>query len=116
MASFMGVGLRLVQGAWRRSASTYIKEIEVEEHHAVGLTNTWRNISLFVAIPMCVFAAYNGYQKEQDHIHHIEEHGKPEFRAYSHLRVRTKPFPWGDGNHSLFHNPEANALPEGYEE
>lgn len=116
MASFARVGLRRVQGAWRRSTSTYIKNIEAEEHHAVGLTNTWRYISLFVAIPMCIAAAYNGWQKEQEHHHHIEQHGRPEFHAYTHLRIRTKPFPWGDGNHSLFHNPHANALPEGYEE
>lgn len=116
MASFVRVGLRQVQGAWRRSASTYIREIEAEEHQAVGLTNTWRYISLFVALPMCVITAYNGYLKEQEHDHHIREHGRPEFHAYSHLRIRTKPFPWSDGNHSLIHNPATNPLPEGYED
>jgi cytochrome c oxidase subunit 6a len=116
MASFVRVGLRRVQGAGRRWTSTYIRGLEEEEHHAVGLTNTWRYISLFGAIPLCLVTAYNGWQKEQEHHHHIEEHGRPEFHAYSHLRIRSKPFPWSDGNHSLFHNPATNALPEGYED
>ncbi|ALC42316.1 CG30093 [Drosophila busckii] len=43
------------------------------------------------------------------------ENQRREFIKYDHLRRRTKRFPWGNGERSLFHNREVNALTEGYE-
>ena len=107
---------RQVRLPWRRVASTLAEEMAEEEAHALKTMATWRNFAFLVAIPGCVLTAYMSYQKEMEHHKHEEEHGRPEFVPYGHLRVRNKPFPWGDGNHSLIHNPHANALPDGYEE
>lgn len=96
--------------------STVVKERLEEEAHALKTMVTWRYISLFVAIPGVGLCAYNAYQKEQTHETHLKEHGRPEFVPYPHLRMRNKLFPWGDGNHSLFHNPHSNVLPDGYED
>ncbi|XP_043468079.1 cytochrome c oxidase subunit 6A1, mitochondrial-like [Leptopilina heterotoma] len=73
--------------------------------------NMWKMASLFIALPATVITGVINYY------HHIQhETHRPEFIPYQHLRIRTKPFPWGDGNHGLFHNKKMNALPTGYEE
>ena len=56
----------------------------------VGKAKTFMGISLFVGIPMVLLSAYNAYKVESEHHHHIEEHGRPQFVAYPHLRRRSK--------------------------
>ena len=87
-----------------------------EEAHSVKALVMWRNISYFVAVPALLFLGVNSYLKEMAHFKHLEEHGREEYRQFTHLALRTKPFPWGDGNHTLLHNPHTNALPDGYED
>ncbi|OAF69640.1 Cytochrome c oxidase polypeptide VIa-liver [Intoshia linei] len=39
------------------------------------------------------------------------------YKPYEYMYKIQRPFPWGDGNHSFFHNPKLNAVPGvGYEE
>ncbi|KAK2587975.1 hypothetical protein KPH14_004055 [Odynerus spinipes] len=41
---------------------------------------------------------------------------RPPFWDVPYMYRRVKPFPWGDGNHTFFHNPERNPVrPDGYE-
>ncbi|CAO1302540.1 unnamed protein product [Diamesa hyperborea] len=81
--------------------------------HEAGGYKLWKRLSFFVAIPAVALCMLNTYLKHQeDH----ETYVRPEFVKYEHLRIRNKRFPWGEGNKSLFHNPDVNALPDGYEE
>jgi len=85
-------------------------------HAAGGHTGgmkLWKLLSFFLAVPGVAVCWMNAQLLEKAHYEHFE---RPEFVAYDHLRRRTKRFPWGDGNHSLFHNAHVNALPDGYEE
>ena len=56
----------------------------------IGKAKTFMMVSLFIGIPMISLSAYNAYKLESEHHHHIEEHGRPPFVAYPHLRRRTK--------------------------
>ncbi|BFZ04682.1 hypothetical protein BsWGS_07721 [Bradybaena similaris] len=81
-----------------------------EGHAGHESANTWRNAFIFLGLPAVASVYYYTFYVLPQHPE------RDEFVPYPHLRIRNRKFPWGDGNHSLFHNPYYNALPEGYEE
>ena len=75
----------------------------------VKSVNMWRNLFFLAALPAIALVNIN--------VEFFEEHHpkRADFKPFEYMRKRQKKFPWGDGNHSLFHNEYYNALPEGYE-
>ncbi|KAJ2389956.1 Cytochrome c oxidase subunit 6A1, mitochondrial [Coemansia sp. RSA 2603] len=84
---------------------------EASKEHARGAVETWKKISLFVALPSVAIFTYVATKDELAHIHHLE-HDPPKFVAYPYLHVRKRKFPYGDGEHTPFWNPLTNPDPE----
>merc|ERR1712061_186931 len=70
-----------------------------------GGYETWKKGFFFAAIPIIILGHVNAFGMADENAH-----AAPEFVPYDHLRIRSKKFPWGDGNHSLFHNSHMNAF------
>ncbi|XP_072949338.1 cytochrome c oxidase subunit 6A1, mitochondrial-like [Epargyreus clarus] len=102
----------------QRAATLYLRnQMRAMSSHSAtagghgGGHKLWKNLSFFVAFPAVGLGMLNAYLAHQE-----GGHERPEFIAYDYLRIRTKRFPWGDGQKSLFHNPHVNALPTGFED
>ncbi|XP_032228832.1 uncharacterized protein LOC116612321 [Nematostella vectensis] len=74
-----------------------------EEGLAKKTFDNWKKISFFIAAPACVFLGYKVF-----FVDHEEHPMEDSYIPYSHLKIRNKPFPWGDGDRSLFHNKHTN--------
>ncbi|KAB5547056.1 cytochrome c oxidase-like protein [Coniochaeta sp. 2T2.1] len=96
----------------RRLASTgnnFIKERQAVKEHAQGSTDLWRKITLYLCIPALLVAGVNAYNLWTEHWEHWEHLPPLEERVeYPYQNVRTKNFPWGDGDKTLFWNDKVN--------
>uniref|UniRef100_A0A1A7YAI5 Cytochrome c oxidase subunit n=1 Tax=Iconisemion striatum TaxID=60296 RepID=A0A1A7YAI5_9TELE len=103
---------RFSQMLWRSSLTQTRRQLSAAATAGHGdSVKTWKLLSYLVALPGVAVCMLNTFLKESEHSHDAQ----PEFVPYTHLRIRTKRFPWGDGNKTLFHNSHVNALPDGYE-
>uniref|UniRef100_A0A8D0DLN5 Cytochrome c oxidase subunit n=1 Tax=Salvator merianae TaxID=96440 RepID=A0A8D0DLN5_SALMN len=110
MALMLGRFSRQLAAAAPRDGLKRLFSAAAAAHGKGDSCRMWKILSFVVALPGVGVCMLNCYLKAQ------HEHERPEFVAYPHLRIRNKPFPWGDGNHTLFHNSHVNALPTGYED
>ncbi|XP_018795354.1 PREDICTED: uncharacterized protein LOC108972914 isoform X2 [Bactrocera latifrons] len=97
----------ILGGAVRESSCKPKKKPPTKGTSTAG---TFRKICLFAVLPAVVLLNILILTTRT----HPE---RPEFKKWPHLYKRDKPFCWGDGTKSFFHNPHTNALPDsGYED
>ncbi|XP_049825267.1 cytochrome c oxidase subunit 6A1, mitochondrial-like [Aethina tumida] len=103
----------IINYGFRRNVQTTVAKT-VNNFKVVGPSTTsrgheggykiWKKLTFLVGFPSITLYGANIWLT-----HKTNDHEQAPFIKYDHLRIRTKRFPWGDGNKSLFHNPHTNA-------
>nr|DAB41631.1 TPA_exp: cytochrome c oxidase protein subunit VIa [Thielaviopsis paradoxa] len=69
----------------------------------------WLKISIYACIPFIGLSAANAYRLWNDHWEHWSHLPPLEERTeYPFQNIRSKNFPWGNGDETLFWNPAVN--------
>jgi cytochrome c oxidase subunit 6a len=93
--------------------NAFNRERAAVKEHAAQTSDLWRKLSIYVVIPALCMSSANAYRLWCEHWEH-KAHDIPmsEKPQYTYLNIRTKAFPWGDGNHTLFWNDKVNYIPD----
>ncbi|KAI2639304.1 putative cytochrome c oxidase subunit VIa [Xylaria nigripes] len=96
----------------RRLASTdnqFVRERQAVKEHAAGTTELWRKISIYAVIPGLILAGANAYYLWNEHWEHWDHLPPLEERVeYPYQNIRSRNFPWGDGDKTIFWNDKVN--------
>ncbi|CAF9909366.1 MAG: Cytochrome c oxidase subunit 6A, mitochondrial [Heterodermia speciosa] len=89
--------------------NAFNRERRAVKLHAAESSDLWRKLMIYVTLPCLLLAALNAKNLWDEHWEH-EKHRPPleERVQYSYQNIRTKAFPWGDGDKTLFWNDKVN--------
>ncbi|KAK4495111.1 hypothetical protein PRZ48_013438 [Zasmidium cellare] len=89
--------------------NAFNRERQAVKDHAAATSDLWRKLSIYVVIPSLLIAGVNAYRLWTEHWEHKSHEPPLEERVeYPYMNIRTKNFPWGDGDKTLFWNPKVN--------
>lgn len=84
--------------------------------HTHQISPVWQKVWWYFMLPLTIIIGVRAVHAHHEEEKHVLEH-RPEYIPFEYMRIKRNPFPWGDGNHTLFHNPKRNPIPGiGYEE
>ncbi|MCJ1337690.1 Cytochrome c oxidase subunit 6A, mitochondrial [Bachmanniomyces sp. S44760] len=82
--------------------NAFNRERQAVKAHAAATSDTWRKLSIYVTIPCLIIAGVNAYNLWNEHWEHWSHEPPLEERPeYPYMNIRTKSFPWGDGDKTL---------------
>ncbi|ODV77275.1 COX6A-domain-containing protein [Suhomyces tanzawaensis NRRL Y-17324] len=96
----------------KEAGEAFKKNLEEKVHHSEGITNTWKRLTYLIAFPAIVLTAIPvvniemKHAKHREHLKHLSDEEWP--TQYDYQNLRQKPFFWGDGDKTLFWNPDVN--------
>ncbi|KAL2353816.1 putative cytochrome c oxidase subunit VIa [Cryomyces antarcticus] len=89
--------------------NAFNRERQAVKNHAAATSDTWRKLSIYVVIPLLCMASANAWTLWNEHWEHVA-HGPPleERPEYPYMNIRSKNYPWGDGDKTIFWNDKVN--------
>ncbi|ODQ50600.1 cytochrome c oxidase, subunit VIa [Saitoella complicata NRRL Y-17804] len=94
------------------SGAEFLSERAAVEKHSGETADLWRKITYYIAFPLIIVGAVNAknlYDEHNEHMAHVDITEQPQ---YAYLNIRTKNFPWGDGDKTAFWNDKVNYHPQ----